>query len=317
MAEIGYFLGSEEHDPLELVDHAQQVERAGFRSLWISDHFHPWLDSQGQSPFVWSVIGGIAATTQLEVTTAVTCPTIRIHPAIVAHAAATCQIMLKGRFRLGVGSGENLNEHVLGDPWPRAAIRLEMLEEAIEVMRKLWGGGQVSHDGEYYEVDNARLYSLPQEPPPVLMSAFGEASVKLAARVADGYVGVKPDRELLEHYQAEGGKGPKVGGLKVCWAADEATARKTAHELWRNEVLPGQLAQELPLPAHIEQATELVSEDMVAEAFPCGPDPERHVAAIRAYLDAGYDGVYLQQMGKDLPGFLRFYRDEVEPRLGR
>ena len=172
--------------------------------------------------------------------------------------------MLHGRFRLGVGSGENLNEHVLGDPWPRPCIRLEMLEEAIEVMRKLWGGGQVSYEGDYFVVDTARLYSLPEEPPPVLMSAFGPAAVKLAARVADGYVGTKPNRELLERYRAEGGKGPKLGGLKVCWAEDE----------------------------------------------------ERHVAAIRQYLDAGYDGVYLQQMGKDLQGFLRFYRDEVEPRLG-
>jgi G6PDH family F420-dependent oxidoreductase len=316
MAEIGYFLGSEEHDPLELVDHAQQVEQAGFRSLWISDHYHPWLSSQGQSPFVWSVIGGIAATTRLEVTTAVTCPTVRIHPAILAQAAATCSMMLRGRFRLGVGSGENLNEHILGDPWPRAGIRLEMLEEAIEVMRRLWTGKQVSFEGDYFVVDNARLYSLPEEPPPVLMSAFGPASIKLAARVADGYVGVKPNRELLERYRAEGGKGPLVGGLKVCWAENEATARKTAYELWRNEVLPGQLGQELPLPVHFEQACELVTEDMVAEAFPCGPDPERHAAAIRQYLDAGYEGVYLQQMGRDLPGFLRFYRDEVAPRLG-
>jgi G6PDH family F420-dependent oxidoreductase len=315
MPEIGYFLSSEEHGPVELVDQAQQAERAGFRSVWISDHFHPWLDSQGQSPFVWSVIGGIAATTRLEVTTAVTCPTMRIHPAIVAHAAATCSIMLDGRFRLGVGSGENLNEHVLGDPWPRAGIRLEMLEEAIDVMRKLWTGEQVNYEGDYFVVDNARLYSVPEEPPPVLMSAFGDASVRVAARVADGYVGIKPARELLERYVSEGGKGPKLGGLKVCWAEDEATARKTAHQLWRNEALPGQLGQELPLPVHIEQACELVTEDMVAEAFPCGPDPERHAGAIRQYLDAGYDGVYLQQMGKDLAGFLDFYRREVEPRL--
>jgi G6PDH family F420-dependent oxidoreductase len=160
MAEIGYFLGSEEHNPLELVDHAQQVEQAGFRSLWISDHYHPWLSSQGESPFVWSVIGGIAATTQLEVTTAVTCPIIRIHPAIVAHAAATCSIMLRGRFRLSVGSGENLNEHILGDPWPRTGIRLEMLEEAIEVIRRLWAGGQVSYEGDYFVVENARLQQM-------------------------------------------------------------------------------------------------------------------------------------------------------------
>jgi G6PDH family F420-dependent oxidoreductase len=316
MAEIGYFLGSEEHGPRELVAYAQQAEQAGFRSLWLSDHFHPWLDSQGQSPFVWSVIGGVATTTRLEVTTAVTCPTIRIHPAIVAHAAATCALLLDGRFRLGIGSGENLNEHILGDRWPPADIRLAMLEEAVEVMRKLWTGTQVDHHGEHYVVENARLYSVPEEPPPVLVSAFGPKSIGLAARIADGYLGVKPVRELLERYDREGGKGPKVGGMKVCWAADESTGRKTAHELWRNEVLPGQLGQELPTPAHFEQVSQLVTEEMVAEAFPCGPDPERHVAAIRRYFDAGYDVVHIQQMGKDQAGFMEFHRRELAPRLG-
>jgi G6PDH family F420-dependent oxidoreductase len=316
MAEIGYFLSSEEHGPRELVAYAQQAERAGLRSLWISDHFHPWLESQGQSPFVWSVIGGIAATTRLEVTTAVTCPTIRIHPAVIAHAAATCALLLDGRFRLGIGSGENLNEHILGDRWPRAATRLSMLEEAVEVMRALWTGKLVNHEGRHYVVENARLYSLPEQPPPVLMSAFGPRSVSLAARIADGYLSVKPTRQFLEQYVREGGKGPKVGGLKVCWAADEDTARKTAHELWRNETLPGQLSQELPMPAHFEQASQLVTEDMVAKAVACGPDPERHVAAIRQYLDAGYDVVHVQQIGKDQAGFLEFYRREIAPRLG-
>jgi G6PDH family F420-dependent oxidoreductase len=316
MAEIGYSLASEEHGPRELVAYAQQAEQAGFRSVWISDHFHPWLDSQGQSPFVWSVIGGIAATTRLEVTTAVTCPTIRIHPAIVAQAAATCAGMLGGRFRLGIGSGENLNEHILGDRWPRAATRLAMLEEAVEVMRELWTGKLVSHDGAHYTVENARLYTLPQDPPPVLMSALGPESVSLAARIADGYLTVKPNREFLEQYVRKGGKGPKVGGIKVCWAADEASARKTAHQLWPSEALPGQLGQDLPTPAHFEQATQLVTEEMVAEAFPCGPDPERHVAGIRQYLDAGYEAVYVQQIGKDQAGFLEFHRREVLPRLG-
>jgi G6PDH family F420-dependent oxidoreductase len=316
MPEIGYFLGSEEHGPRELVAYAQQAEQAGFRSLWISDHFHPWLESQGQSPFVWSVIGGVAATTQLEVTTAVTCPTIRIHPAIIAHAAATCALLLDGRFQLGIGSGENLNEHILGDRWPRPATRLDMLEEAVEVMRKLWTGEQVNHEGRHYVVENARLYSLPEQPPPVLISAFGPKSISLAARIADGYLSVKPIPEFLEQYVREGGKGPKVGGLKVCWAADEGSARKTAHELWRNEALPGQLGQELATPAHFEQVSQLVTEDMVAETFACGPDPERHVAAISEYLDTGYDVVHVQQMGKDQAGFLDFYRREVAPRLG-
>jgi G6PDH family F420-dependent oxidoreductase len=315
MTEFGYFLSSEEHGPDELVRQAQQAEQAGFRSVWISDHYHPWNDRQGHSPFVWSVIGGIAATTRLRVTTAVTCPAVRIHPAVLAQAAATAALMLPGRFLFGVGSGENLNEHILGARWPRVEVRLEMLEEAVEVMRKLWKGKLTSHDGRFYQVENARIYSLPDEPPPVLMSALGQKSVSLAARVADGLISTQPDRESLERYAAEGGKGPRQGGLKVCWGRDEQAARKTAFELWPNNLLPGQLAQELALPSHFDQATQLVTEDEVAELIPCGPDPERHLASIRQYLDAGFDEVYVSQIGDDQAGFFDFWRRELAPRL--
>jgi G6PDH family F420-dependent oxidoreductase len=315
MAEIGYFLSSEEHGPAELVRQAQQAEQAGMRSVWISDHYHPWNDNQGQSPFVWSVIGGIAATTRLRVTTAVTCPTVRIHPAIVAQAAATAALLLPGRFLLGVGTGENLNEHVLGDRWPRVDVRLDMLEEAVEVMRKLWEGKLTSHDGRHYQVENARVYSLPQEPPPVLVSALGPKAVSLAARIGDGYISTQPDREALESYRSQGGKGPKQGGLKVCWAEDEAAARRTAFELWPNTLVPGQLSQELALPSHFEQASQLVTEDKLAEVIACGPDPERHLESIRQYLDAGFDEVYVSQIGKDQAGFFEFYRRELAPRL--
>jgi G6PDH family F420-dependent oxidoreductase len=316
MAEIGYFLSSEEHGPAELVRQAQQAEQAGFRSVWISDHYHPWNDHQGQSSFVWSVIGGIAATTNLRVTTAVTCPTVRIHPAVLAQAAATAALMLPDRFLLGVGSGENLNEHVLGDRWPRVETRLEMLEEAVDVMRKLWEGRLASYDGQYYRVENARIYSLPPERPPVLVSALGPKSVSLAARIGDGMISTQPDKESLERFVAEGGSGPKQGGFKVCWARDEQAARKTAHELWPNSLLPGQLSQELALPSHFEQATQLVSEDALAEMIPCGPDPERHLASLREYLDAGFDEVYVSQIGDDQAGFFDFYRRELAPRLG-
>jgi G6PDH family F420-dependent oxidoreductase len=284
--------------------------------VWISDHYHPWNDRQGHSPFVWSVIGGIAATTRLRVTTAVTCPAVRIHPAVLAQAAATAALMLPGRFLFGVGSGENLNEHILGARWPRVEVRLQMLEEAVEVMRKLWKGKLTSHDGRFYQVENARIYSLPDEPPPVLMSALGQKSVSLAARVADGLISTQPDRESLERYAAEGGKGPRQGGLKVCWGRDEQAARKTAFELWPNNLLPGQLAQELALPSHFDQATQLVTEDEVAELIPCGPDPERHLASIRQYLDAGFDEVYVSQIGDDQAGFFDFWRRELAPRLG-
>jgi G6PDH family F420-dependent oxidoreductase len=314
MPTIGIFLSSEEHGAPFLVDTARRAEEAGFRAAWISDHFHPWTETQGQSPFVWATIGGIAAATrEMRVTTAVTCPTVRIHPAIVAQAAATVATMLPGRFALGVGTGEALNEHVLGDAWPGIDVRLEMLEEAVDVIRELWGGGNVTRYGRHYTVDRARLYSLPDEPPPVLVSAFGPEAVEVAARIGDGFVNTGPAKELLERYRAAGGKGVAQTGTKVCWAADEAEAKRTAHRTWPNEALPGELAQVLPSPAHFEQASELVTEEMVAESVPCGPDPQRHIEHLRECLDAGFDEVYVQQIGPDQQGFLDFYAREVLP----
>ena len=315
MAHFGLFLSSEEHGPRQLVTQAQEGEAAGFDRVLISDHFHPWLDRQGESPFVWSVIGGIAATTSLRVTTGVTCPTVRIHPAVIAHAAATSQLMLGGRFALGVGSGEALNEHILGDHWPPVTERLEMLEESIDVMRKLWSGALTTHHGRHYTVDNARLYSVPDTPPPVLVSAFGPEALQLAAEVGEGLVTVQPDRSFVEGYRSSGGSGPAVGAVKVCWDPDEARARKQVHSLWPTEGLPGQLNQELPMPSHFEQVASLVTEDMVAEKVACGPDPERHVAAITEYLEAGFDELYINQIGDDLPGFLDFWTKELRGRL--
>jgi G6PDH family F420-dependent oxidoreductase len=314
--EIGYSLASEELHPTDMVRAAQRAEEIGFKSAWVSDHFHPWIDRQGESPFVWSVIGAIAATTQLRVATAVTCPLIRTHPAIVAHAAATSEAMMPGRFFLGVGTGENLNEHILGDRWPPADVRLEMLEEAVAVMRKLWDGGLQSHEGKHYRVENARLYTLPDEPVPVYVSGFGEKSAELAGRIGDGYIGTSPDSDLLAKFDDAGGGGkPKWAGVKVCWAEDESAARRTAHELWPNLGLQGQLAQEIALPAHFEQATELVNEEHVTSMVPCGPDPERHLDMIRKYADAGYDAVFVHQIGSDQDGFLRFYAEEVLPKV--
>jgi G6PDH family F420-dependent oxidoreductase len=314
MVEFGYFLSTEEQGPRSLVRIAGQAEANGFRTVWISDHFHPWTSAQGQSPFVWAPIGGIAATTDLKITTAVTCPTFRIHPAIVAQAAATAAVMTEGRFRLGVGSGENLNEHILGQVWPSVDVRLEMLEEAVEVMRKLWTGDLISHRGRYYAVDNARLYTVPDEPPEVHVSGFGPQATALAARIGDGYITMSPDPELLAVYDKEGGRGVKAAGLKGCWARDESEALQTAMR-WANEGLPGQLAQELPMPSHFEQAITLVTEDMIAESTPVGPDPQRWVAAITEFVDAGFDEIYINQIGDDQDGFFQFWRDELHPRL--
>ncbi|MEA2277358.1 MAG: hypothetical protein QOC78_2318 [Solirubrobacteraceae bacterium] len=313
---IGCFLSSEEWGPRDLVEQARRAEAAGFHALWISDHFHPWNDEQGHSPFVWSTIAAISQVTRLPVTTAVTCPTIRIHPAIVAHAAATSAVLLEGRFGLGVGSGEALNEHILGDRWPDADLRLEMLEEAIEVIRTLWQGGVRDHRGRHYEVENARIYDLPAEPPPILVSGFGRKSVRLAARIADGYVTTKPDADLIELYRTEGGVGPVQAGTKVCFGPDEAQARRTAHRLWPNEALPGELAQVLPTPRHFEQACQLVTEEMVAESVPCGPDLDRHVAALQEYADAGVDELFVQQIGPEQDAFFETWAREVLPRFG-
>jgi G6PDH family F420-dependent oxidoreductase len=315
---IGYFLACEEFGPNELVEQARLAQRAGLDRLWISDHYHPWNDEQGQSPFVWSVIGALAAAVPgMRVTTAVTCPTIRIHPAIIAQAAATSSVLLGGRFALGVGSGEALNEHILGDAWPEADVRIEMLEEAIEVMRGLWEGGQYSHYGVHYAVENARIYTLPDSPPDILVSGFGPKSVDLAARAGDGYVTVGPDKESVDRFRSGGG-GDKVvqGGTKVCWGPDEAECVQTVHRLWPNEALPGELAQILPQPAHFEQATELVSEEMIAESVPCGPDVERIVQTVQEFADAGFDELYVQQIGARQAEFVDMLSREVLPRFG-
>lgn len=314
---IGYFLSCEEWAPHDLITQAVKAEQAGFEGLWISDHYHPWNDEQGHSPFVWSVIGAIAtAAPGVTLTTAVTCPTIRIHPAVIAQAAATSAILLQGRFRLGLGSGEALNEHILGDRWPGADERLEMLEEAIEVIRTLWKGGVQYHQGRHYRVDHARVYDLPDQAPPIIVSGFGRKSVELAARIGDGYCTVGPDSESVELFRSGGG-GEKLvqGGLKVCWGPDEAQAVKTVHRLWPNEGLPGELAQVLPTPEHFEQASELVSEEMLAQSMPCGPDVERHVKTIRAYADAGFDELYINQIGPDQDAFFEAYRDRVLPQV--
>jgi G6PDH family F420-dependent oxidoreductase len=313
--ELGYFLSSEEHGPRDLVHHAQLAERAGMDSVWISDHFHPWLDEQGHSPFVWSVIGGIAATTQLRVTTGVTCPTMRIHPVIIAQAAATSSLMLDGRFELGVGSGENLNEHVLGDRWPTTDERLDMLEEAVEVMRMLWTGEEVSHEGLHYTVENARIYSLPTEPPPVVMSAFGTKSCALASRIADGFASTKPDQELLARYRESGGRGSAQAGLKVSWGRDRDACAQQAHRLWRSSGVPGELSQELRTPALFEQAAQNVTVESMAENMPCGPEVGPIVDAVAKYRDAGFDRLYINQIGHDQESFFEFFTAELAPAL--
>ena len=317
MAEIGYALSTEEHGPAELVRLARRAEDAGFAFALISDHYHPWIDRQGNAPFVWAVLGAIAERTErLVVGTGVTCPTIRIHPAIVAQAAATAAAMLPGRFWFGVGTGENLNEHVLGDPWPPASVRREMLEEAVQVIRALWDGRELEHRGRHYTVENARLYTLPEEPPPIMVAASGPQAAELAGRLGDGLVGLAPQEELLQRFESAGGAGkPRIGQLHVCYAEDEARGRETAVEWWPNGGLGGELSQELATPAHFEQAASTVREEDLCGTIPCGPDVEEHLESARQYLEAGYDHIYFHQIGPDQEAFFQFAERELLPRL--
>jgi G6PDH family F420-dependent oxidoreductase len=317
VAKIGYTLSSEEFGPNDLVGFARRAEDVGFDFVSVSDHFHPWTDRQGNSPFVWAVLGGVAQVTdRIGVATGVTCPTTRIHPAIIAQAAATAAAMLPGRFYFGVGSGENLNEHIVGEGWPQTEIRQERLAEAVEVIRLLWQGGMRSHHGKHYTVENARIYSLPDELPPILVAAAGPRATELAGKIGDGFFGTVPDADVIAQFERAGGKGkPRFGQLHVCWAEDEAAARKTALDFWPNAVAEGSLGWELPLPLHFEQATSWASEDDIGDAIVCGPDPDRHVEAIREFIDAGYDHVYVHQVGPDQEGFVQFWEDELSGRL--
>ena len=314
MTSYGYFLSSEEYPPGELVRQARLAEEAGFDGLWISDHFHPWLDEQGESSFAWSVIGAISQATSLPITTAVTCPLVRVHPAIIAQAAATSALLTGGRFSLGLGTGEALNEHILGDQWPPAEERLEMLSEAVHVIRELLTGQLISHAGEHYTVDTARLYSVPGRPPPIYVSGFGEKAVKLAARIADGYMCVQPSADLVRLYrESGGGDRPVQGGMKVCWGPDEAKARAMMHRMWPTDAIPGEAMQLLPLPRHFGELVPLISADMI-EA-PCGPDPAVHAEGARAFAEAGFDEVYIGQVGGAPDEFFEFYAEQLLPRL--
>ena len=318
MAQIGYALSSEEHTPLDLVRNAQRAEAAGFTYSLISDHYHPWVDAQGHSPFVWSVIGGIAAaTSNLGLGTGVTCPTVRTHPAIIAQAAATSAAMMPGRFFLGVGSGEALNEHITGERWPETEIRLEMLEEAIAVMRLLWQGGNQSHHGTYYTVENARLYTLPEQPVQIMIGASGPKAAELAGRLGDGLISTSPNKELVQTFKGAGGKGPMYGQLTVCWAESNEQAIKTAHEIWPNSAIPGELGQELPTPAHFEQAAQMVKPEDIAKQVTHGPDASAYLEKIDEYVEAGFDHVYLHQIGPDQEGFINFCESKILPRYAQ
>ena len=317
MPELGFALSSEDHEPRELVRQAVLAERSGFGFCTVSDHYHPWLDKQGHSGFVWSTLGGIAeATESIRVYTGVTCPMIRIHPAIVAQAAATVATMMPGRFALGVGSGENLNEHVLGDRWPLPDERLEMLEEAIEVMRLLWQGGEQTHRGKHYSVDHARVYDLPDEPVEVYVAASQSNAAELAGRIGDGLISTAPDAELVQAFEGAGGNGKqKLGMIHVAYDTDGSRGLERAHELWPNTALKGPLGQELATPSDFEAAAEMIEPEDLAETTPHGPDPRPYLELIRRYEEAGFTHVFVHQIGDNQDEFAEFAARELIPSL--
>lgn len=312
----GLALSSEEHDPRSLVELARLAEEAGFDLVSISDHFHPWIREQGHSPFVWSVLGAIAeATSTVEVGVGVTCPTSRIHPAILAQAVATTSQLLKGRFVWGVGTGEFLNEHILDDSWPTHEVRAEMLEEAIELIRRLWSEESVTHRGTYFTVNDACILDQPETHLPIVVSAFGKASAALAARIGDGLWVSGADEETISVFLSRGGHGPIYSQLTLCWGPDEAEAVSLAHRLWPSTALPGQLAQDLRTMLHFEQAVQLVTSEMVANDVPCEPEVGPIITRAGKAIDAGVDHLYFHQIGPDQEGFVEVWGNEIKDTL--
>lgn len=318
MTKFGYKLMTEEHGPKALVANAVLAERAGFDFVSISDHFHPWLEAQGHAPFAWSVLGAVAqATDTIGITTGLTCPIIRYHPAIVAQAAATVALLSDNRFTLAVGAGERLNEHVTGARWPSVPERHAMLAEAITIFRMLWKGGNHTFTGEHFIVDHARLYDPPERPIPVILGVSGPEGVALAANHADGIMTTTPDAELIKGFKQGGKNGPCYAEVSLAYARTEEEGRKIAHERFRFSAFDWSVNSELPNVAGFEAASKYVKPDDLAETISAGPDPQVHLKAIRKYVDAGFDHVVLTGIGDDQEGFTRFFEQELLPELKR
>jgi coenzyme F420-dependent glucose-6-phosphate dehydrogenase len=321
MTTLGYALSSEEHDPHTLIRNAKAAEDAGFEFAFISDHFHPWAHAQGQSPFVWSILGAIAQVTErIRLGTGVTCPTVRIHPAIISQAAATTALMLPGRFMFGVGSGENLNEHIIGSKWPSPKIRLQMLEEAIILILRLWKGGSLSYEGKFFRVEDACIFSLPKVLPPILIAAGKKQAARLAGKLGQGLIATKPDRELVDAFaQAGGGNKPRYGQVTICWAKSQEAGEVEAKKIWPNALVSSEASSELPLPRHFEQLTEDMPSTMISSSggITCGPSAKVHIAAIQKFIDAGFDHVYIHQIGHEQEEFIRFAKAEILPEFAK
>jgi G6PDH family F420-dependent oxidoreductase len=309
---IGYKLFAEAYPPREIVRQAVRAEEAGFDFVEVSDHFHPWLNSHGHSGFVWSMLAAAAERTErIGLATGVTCPTIRYHPAIIAQAAATTALLSDGRFTLGVGSGERLNEHVVGGGWPSVTARHEMLREALEIIRLLWSGGYHSYEGKHLDLEDARVFDLPAEAPEIIVAAGGERAARIAAELGDGIFNTQPEAGVLKAYEAAGGDGPRYCEVPLSWARTEEEAVKSAHRLMRFGVTGWKVQAELPNPVNFEAATASVTEDDMREAFGCGPDAARHLEVARQFADIGFDHLALMNAGPDVDGFFDFFATEL------
>jgi G6PDH family F420-dependent oxidoreductase len=317
MVAVGYTLMCEQTAPKQLVDHAVGADEAGFDLAVISDHYYPWLESQGHSPYAWSVLGAAAqATSRIELMSFVTCPIRRYHPAVVAQKAATMSLLSDGRFTLGLGAGENLNEHVVGD-WPHVQQRHEMFEEAVQIIRPLLDGDTVSYSGNHFDVPEAYVWDRPETPVPIALAASGPSSASLAAEYGDGIIATEPNPGLLRMFDDAGGTGkPRYGQVAICYGPDEAECRKIVHDQFRWFGLGWKVNANLPGPESFAGATQFVREEDVAASIPCGPDIEQHVQAFKKFADAGFTHVALVQVGGDGQDlFIDWAREELIPRL--
>jgi G6PDH family F420-dependent oxidoreductase len=310
--QIGYKLAAEAFGPRELIRQAVLAEQAGFDFVEMSDHYHPWLEEQGHSAFAWSVLPVIAAKTErIGLATGVTCPSVRYHPAVIAQAAATMAIISDGRFTLGVGAGERLNEHVTGQGFPAQRARHERLREALEIIRLLWRGGYRSYDGRYLQLEDARVFDLPDELPVMAVAASGPVSARIAAELGDGLFATEPDDDLVRTWEKLGGVGPAYGEMPLAWAPDEDSAARAVLEKSRFALTGWKVMAELPNPANFAAATASVTIEQVKEQFACGPDAGRHLAVARQFADAGFDHLVTMNAGPDPDGFMDFFAREL------
>ena len=313
---FGFALSSEENGPRELVEQAVLAERSGVDFLSISDHYHPWVPAQGNAPAVWPVLGAIAsATSRIVVGTGVTAPILRIHPAIVAQFAATTATMFDGRFYLGVGTGEALNELVTGGRWPSPQERLARLREAIDIIRRLWEGKELTYDGSYYTVSDATLFTLPTTPPPILVGVGSPASARLAGE-QDGLIGTTPEHKIFSAFTENGGaEKPRLGQLTLCWNPNDDEARRIARKWWPTTVLGWDSRSWINTPTMFEQVTATATEEDVSKRILCGPDLDKIRDAAKKYLSAGFDHLYFHQVGPLQKEFIQVLSEEIIPSL--